>query len=353
MSRAPKEPPRRPDRLPDRGQLSRDPSVFIPAPETTARRPGRWKRCVLGLVAVAAIFAVIVMVAWPRLNPRKLDPVERVADAYLKALAGEEPESARRFGIVEEPPAIRAVRDFKRDRSQDQSLKGSFAPVGKLHKQIEADFVYDASIGRFTPKNAMGAAAETLDLLHKAKEDAEKSGLYKKMESGNPNDLFDAAEEYGKVFTKLAEGALAPKKILPTYQMLVESAKPPLPKDVNALALEVAGSMPVWNALLKRQFQTLKADGPFIYERARVNAMVVDRLASLGDPPSRVRLELVRFRLEGIDTGWKVVTARRILPGDVEPKARPAATPELPVSKPEAVFPGEMPRSPGESAESQ
>ena len=222
---------------------------------------------------------------------------------------------------------------FRRDRSQDRSLKGSFAPLGKLHKQIEADFVYDPSIGRFTPKNAMGAAAETLDALHKAKEDAEKSGLYKKMQSGNPDDLFDAAEEYGKVFTKLAEGALAPKKILPTYQMLVESAKPPLPKDAKALALEVAGSMPVWNALLKRSFQTLKADGPFIYERARVNAMATDRLASLGDPPSRVRLELVRFRLEGIDTGWKVVTARRILPGDVEPKAKPAEPPEPPVSK--------------------
>ena len=302
---------------------SRDPSVFIPAPETSERPPSRWKRYVLGFLAIAAIVAVVVMVAWPRLNPRKLDPVERVADAYLKALAGDEPESARRFGIVEEPPAIRSVRSFKRDRSQDRTLKGSFAPLGKLHKQIEADFVYDASIGRFTPKNAMGAAAETLDALHKAKEDAEKSGLYKKMQSGNPDDLFDAAEEYGKVFTKLAEGALAPKKILPTYQMLVESAKPPLPKDAKALALEVAGSMPVWNALLKRSFHTLKADGPFIYERARVNAMATDRLASLGDPPSRVRLELVRFRLEGIDTGWKVVTARRILPGDVEPKAEP------------------------------
>ena len=185
----------------------------------------------------------------------------------------------------------------------------------------------------------MGAAAETLDALHKAKEDAEKSGLYKKMQSGNPDDLFDAAEEYGKVFAKLAEGVLAPKKILPTYKMLVESAKPPLPKDAKALALEVAGSMPTWNALLKRSFQTLKADGPFIYERARVNAMATDRLASLGDPPSRIRMELVRFRLEGIDTGWKVVTARRVLPGDVEPKAEPERG--LIRMKREAVSPGE------------
>ena len=353
MSRTPQEPRGKPGRLPDRARPSRDPSVFIPASETTERPPSRWKRYLIGLFTIATIIAVIVMVAWPRLNPRKLDAVEKVADAYLKALAGDEPESARRFGIVEEPPAIRSVSAFRRDRSEDRSLKGSFAPLGKLHKQIEADFVYDASIGRFTPKNAMGAAAETLDALHKAKEDAEKSGLYKKMQSGNPDDLFDAAEEYGKVFTRLAEGALAPKKILPTYQMLVESAKPPLPKEAKALALEAADAMPTWNALLKRSFQTLKADGPFIYERARVNAMVTDRLASLGDPPSRVRLELVRFRLEGIDTGWKVVTARRILPGDVEPKAKRAESPEPPVSKSDAVSPGELTPSPGDRPEPQ
>ena len=80
--------------------------------------------------------------------------------------------------------------------------------------------------------------------------------------------------------------------------------------------------MPIWDSLLKRSFLTLKADGPFIYERARVNAMATDRLASLGDPPSRIRLELVRFRLEGIDTGWKVVTARRVLPGEAEATAK-------------------------------
>ena len=48
--------------------------------------------------------------------------------------------------------------------------------------------------------------------------------------------------------------------------MLVESAKPPLPEEAKVLALEVAGSMKDWSGLLKRPFQTLKADGPFIYE---------------------------------------------------------------------------------------
>ena len=194
------------------------------------------------------------------------------------------------------------------------------------------------SPGRFTPKNAMGAAAETLDKLHAAKDEAEKSGLYKKMQSGDPNDIFDAAEQFGKVFTQLAEGALAPKKILPTYKMLVDDSKPPLPEDAKALALEVAAATKDWDALLKRSFHTLKADGPFIFERAEVNATATDRLASSGDPPTRLRLTLVRFRLEGIDTGWKVISIRRVLPGDdtTKPGAAPRTT-----SQPPSPSPGE------------
>ena len=118
---------------------------------------------------------------------------------------------------------------------------------------------------------------------------------------------------------------LTPKRILPTYKMLVESSKPPLSEEAKALALAVAEDPKQWDALLKRPFWTLKPDGPFIYEEAEVTATGRDRLASLGDPPSRLRLKLVRFRLEGIDTGWKVVSARRVQPGDDKPA--PAATP--------------------------
>ena len=62
-----------------------------------------------GLARNLAIGAVGVMVAWPRLQPKKLDAVERVADAYLKALTGDEPDAARKYSTVEEPPAIRSV----------------------------------------------------------------------------------------------------------------------------------------------------------------------------------------------------------------------------------------------------
>ena len=212
MSRTPtpNDPIRRPVRSRELELQSEGPPVFVPAPPAPDRPAGKWRWFLLGLLAIVSIGGVGVMVAWPRLQPQKLDAVERVADAYLKALSGDDPDVARKFSTVEEPPAIRSVRNVTRQRDHDRILKGSFAPLGTFHRGIESDFNYDASIGRFTPKNAMGAAAETLDALHAAKEDAEKSGLYKKMASGNPDDLFDAAEQYGKVFAKLAEGRSRP-----------------------------------------------------------------------------------------------------------------------------------------------
>src|SRR5208283_27608 len=120
-----------------------------------------------------------------------------------------------------------------------------------LHHRIESEFTYDPAIARFTPKHLLGAAAETLDAVHAAKEKAEKSGIYDKMASGDPNDIFDAAENFGKVFTQLAEGVLAPKKIVPTYKMLVDDARPPVPLSVRDLASSVADNPKTWDALLK------------------------------------------------------------------------------------------------------
>ena len=302
------------------------PSTFVPSDEAVERRSRRWQWFELSFLASVAVGAVVVMVYWPRLKPkpRVLDAVEHVAKNYLDALVHQDEESARKLSTIDEPPAIRSVRSFAHERARDHQIKGSFAPLATLHTKIDADYTYDSTAKRFTPKNAMGIAAETLDKLHEAKEDAKKSGVYEKMQSGDPNDIFDSAEQLGKMFEDLSK-TLEPKSIIPTYKMLIESAKPPLPDEAKALALDVAESPQKWDALLKRPFWTLKPDGPFVYEQAEVTATVTDRLASLGDPPSRLRLKLVRFRLEGIDTGWNVVSARRIQPGDE--KAAPAKTP--------------------------
>jgi hypothetical protein len=307
-------------------------TVFIPSEEASTRRSQRLWWILLAIMGIGAVMAVCIMVAWPRVNPRRLDPVERVAESYLNALAKNDNAVARKFSTIDEPPGIRSVKSLARDKRGSRTIKGSFAPLGELHARIESDYVYDESAGRFTPKIALGAAAETLDALHAAKEDAEKSGMYEKMKSGDPNDIFDSAEQLGKAISKLAEGALAPKRILPTYKMLVESSKPPVPDDAKALAFEVADSPKQWQSLLKRHFHTLKPDGPYLYEKAEVIATVHDKLASLGDPPSKLKLTLVRFRLEGIDTTWKVVSAKRILPGMEEKPTEKEKTP-APVRK--------------------
>jgi hypothetical protein len=316
-----------------RGHYDRDgaTSVFVPSAGSRTRVWRRWCWIALSVLVVHAVVGTVIMVAWPQFKGHHLDSAERAARLFLEALVREDSETVRRLGTIEEPPAIRSVRNVARDPARDQVLRGSFAPLGKFHARIDADYAYDAGADRYTPKNPLGAAAETLDALHAAKEAADKSQLSDKIASGSPEDQFDAAEQLAKVFTSLAAGALSPKRIVPTYKMLVESAQPSLAQDAKALALEVAGASKSWETLLKRRFQTLKADGPFIYERAVVNATVADRLSSLGEPPSLLRLELVRFRLEGIDTGWKVVAARRVLPGEAEPNTGPgpAATPRV------------------------
>ncbi len=301
-------------------------SVFVPSAGATERRSKRWWWIGLSLVTLVAIGAVGVMIYWPRLKPRprQLDAVETVAGQYLGALVRQDEEATSKLGTVEEPPGIGSYRDVYHQKARDRQLKGSFAPLAKLHKKIDGEFAYDAAAGRFTPKNALGIAGETLDALHAAKDEAEKSGMYKKMQSGDPNDIFDAAEQYGKVFENLSKNALSPKRLLPTYKMLIESAKPPVTEPARSLAMAVAEEPKQWDAMLKRSFWTLKPDGPFIYDEAEVTATARERLGSLGDPPTRLKLKLVRFRLEGIDTGWKVVSAHRVQPGEDSPNQSPA-----------------------------
>jgi hypothetical protein len=321
-----------------------EPSAFVPAEAPV--RPGRLRKLGMGFLGLIAIAAVAVAVSWPSLkrwwHPIPPDPIEVAAGAYLQALAEGDYEAARRLGTVEEPPAIRSFRDLRRQPEGNRVVKGSFAPLAVLHARIDEKFAYDPAIGRFTPRDPLGPAAETLDALHDAKAKAEQDGLYKKMASGNPDDLFSAAEGLGGVMTNLAEGVLAPKKLIPTYKQVVLDAKPPLPASAAELALDFAEHRASWDAMLKRPFPALRADGPFRFDRAEVTATVRDRLASLGDPPTTLRLTLVRFQLEGIDTGWKVTSARR---PSALPEPPPASEPELPATKPARRSPGE-PSSP-------
>ncbi len=324
-------------------------SVFVPSEEAEERRSRSLLWVGAGLMMILGIGAVVTMVFWPRIKPRPLDAIEKVAGAYLDALVRQDEQAASKLGTVEEPPGIASYRDLYHQKARDREIRGTFAPLAGLHKRIGQEFTYDATAGRFTPKNALGIAGETLDALHAAKEEAKKSGMYEKMQSGDPNEIFESAEQLGKMMEKLSETTLHPKRILPTYKMLVESSKPPLPEAAKALALAVADDPKRWDTLLGRSFWTLKSDGPFIYDEAEVTATARDRLGSMGDPPVRLRLELIRFRFEGIDTGWRVVSASRVQPGE----ERPVASPPMKSYGESRPSPGETPPAPAPSGASK
>ncbi len=292
--------------------VAEGPTVFVPSTPPRGRRGPKVAGFVVAAIVVLCLSAVI---AWPSIRNlwrrTPVDPIEATATTYLRALADGDSESTRKLGTVDLPPAIRSFRNVRRDPSGDARLKGAFGPISSFHARVDETYAFDPAIGRYTPRNALGPAADVLDALHEAKAKAEKDGLYKKMQSGNPEDLFDAAEGLANPLAALAEGVLSPKKLLPTYAMLLDDAKPPLPPEERTLAKDFADNRATWDALLNRPFATLRTDGPFLLERAEVTASVADALGSSGDPPTPLRLTLTRFRLEGIDTGWRVTSARR------------------------------------------
>ena len=281
----------------------------------------RPRRRLLGPIVLVLLPLVVLslLVAWPRIRglgrpeapktPR--DPVEQVATTYLEALVAGNPLVLDQLGTIAEPPAIRSFGSPRHDQGADRDVRGSFAPIAALHARIDEDYTFDPKLGRFQPRNPLGPAAETLDALHAAKAKMEREKVYEKMASADLDEVVDSVTAFGKVFSDMAVGTLAPAKLLPTYAQLVEQSRPTLPPDARELALDYAANLASWDALLKRPFLTLKADGPFHLERAEVTAPALNALGSSGDPPITLRLTLTRFRLEGIDTGWKVTAARR------------------------------------------
>ncbi len=313
-----------------------------PAPSSLAdtldaeERRGRRRLLKIGVpvaLLVALVMAVLVFLPYlrkqaPGQPPPPPDPIVSIASTYLDALTKGDRAAADRLGTVATPPAIDGYRQVERDPTGEETVQGPFAPVADLNATIEEKFTYNPRINRYENRDPLGPAADSLDALHDAKAQAEQEKLYEKMASADLDEVVDSVTQFGEVFTRLAEETLAPEKLAPTYAQLVESAEPPLPPEAQRLALDYGENRETWDTLLKRPFATLKADGPFRLERAEVTALVQDRLASSGAPPSRLRLTLTRFQLEGIDTGWKVTSARRDRPEAPEPTTEPTGEPE-------------------------
>jgi hypothetical protein len=324
-----------------------DANVFVPsasAPKKPSRKKAWLALLLIPLLAIGAVVAWPLVAKW--LDPRPIDPAEQVAYDYLKACQKNDMKTMERLAVVEDHPALRSFRELKRDHRRDATLKGSFAPIAALNRKIEQKYDYDQASGRFTPKDQLGPAAETLDALHEAKAKLEREGTYDKIAGGTPEEQMQAALDLGGALSKLSVGTLAPRKLIPSYKMLIQDARPPLPPVEKSLALDYASHREVWDGLLRRPFPTIKADGAFVFDHAEVEVETTDPLGSSGDPPTPMRLKLVRFRLDAIDTRWKVVSVRRVVPGMPLDEPDPQAEPENPPS-PEKPSPGDLGITPG------
>ena len=307
-------------------------------PEAEVRPRRRYRRLVpfaIGILGGLALASIILLPLLRREAPvepvetkaaEPADLVEQTARDFLDALVADDAETIDRLSTLTDPPAISFHASSRRDPEADETIRGSFAPLADLHEQIASRYVYKPEIGRFENANPMGVAADFMDEAEKVRQENEQADIYNRIAGGTADEQLDAAVAYAESFANLTQNLLPRKELVPTYSQLVRDAEPPIPPDDEALALHYGEDKETWDELLGRPFFTIEADGPFVLEEAEVSAIVRDRLASPGDPARRLRMRLVRFRLDAIDTGWKVVSARRDEPKEEAPTARSPST---------------------------
>ncbi|MEW4567645.1 hypothetical protein AB1L88_07220 [Tautonia sp. JC769] len=328
---------------------SSPPSVLFPseaAGQDEAEHPKgrRRRRLIPFLLGAVGGLLVAALVFWPILRrtepgpaevadrpdaPRPIDPAERTARAFLDALVEQDAETIDRLSVLKDPPAIASFEDVQRDPVEDETIRGSFAPLADLNRRVASKYTYDPAIGRFQNANPLGVAADFMDEAETLKQENEANDIYGRIAGGTADEQLDAAVEFAEQFAKLTRVTLPRQELVPTYAQIVEDSDPPLPPEAEELALAFGDETETWQDLLGRPFFTIEADGPFVLDRAEVVATIRDRLASPGDPPRLLRMSLVRFRLDAIDTGWKVVSARRDDPDTPIDSSDPFRSPGL------------------------
>ena len=113
----------------------------------------------------------------------------------------------------------------------------------------------------------------------------------------------------------LPKGHSPPRRSCRPTSCSSTTPSPRFPPSRKTWPRHVADNPKTWDALLKRPFHTLKADGPFIFDRADVDAEVTDQLASLGDPPTTLRPTWYGSVSRASTPAGDITSARRVLPG--------------------------------------
>ena len=301
VGRSPPPPPA-PDAAPE-------PSVFVAA--EPPRRPGRLRKVGLGVADVACWSRAS---AWPSPgHPRRWwhpippDPVEVAGGAYLQALADGDYEAAHRLGTVDEPPAIRSFRDVRRLPDRRPHAQGVVRPDRRVPRADRREVRVrsrDRPIqGPRSPRTGgrdarraargQGQGRAGRDL----QEDGQRrSGRHLRRGRGS-----------GRGHGQAGRGRARPQEARPDLQAARRRCEAPAaPRCEPSWRSTTPRTARPWDALLKRPFPTLKADGPFRFERAEVighrarPARLARRSADRAAPdPRPVPARRDRHRLEG------------------------------------------------------
>ena len=272
--------------------------------------PGRKRMFVTLLAILVPVLAGVALVVVPPLLPKE-DRAD-VVRKYLNALQEGRLDEADLLAVFDDHLRIDAHDQVFVDNQSEQHLSGRFDGLSRLHRRMDEDYDWHSHRARFFKSDRVGTGLEVLDQLTDAKKMLDESGAYDKLyqigEIGQRGDEgFDALLQiYGAVGSLATEGGPVSRDTLsPGYEELRNRLGPDLTPEEATLAQRFALEPKKWDKLLGRDFVSLKGGGNFDLEEATVTTRAYGEV-SPGEGGRVLNLNLIRFRLGQIDTGWKI-----------------------------------------------
>lgn len=284
-----------------------DGSAWVPARAIDRRRPSWGRRLLLLLLVAVPILVVAGLVVIPPLLPK--DPRAVVIEQYLEAVRTGEEEKAAELGVLDEPPLTASVGRIVEREDVGDAYAGAYEPIAQFHRDIGQKYTPRGDV--YLKEDMTGTLAKMLNLRKEAAVKGE--AIAKKIERGRPEDLFDAAEGLAEGYSGIFDAILGPvdspakaEPIVLTYEDLVAEHAKDLGAEQRLLLDDFAANRDKWERLLGRDPRELNAKGEFRVDDTVWETRVWLPGQSSGEPPKTVRFTLRRFRVDLIDTGWKV-----------------------------------------------
>lgn len=289
-------------------------------------RPAPRRGGAAGPLLAFVVFASIAAACYWTLRPagvgagrasRPDDPDGRTAFDFVQALIDNDQEALARLGSTSVlPPRLAGLESLRAEPAGNLSRSGEFAPIAAFHEKLEADYRADPRADRYKairpPQLAASdhPAAPAAPAAEPGRRLTEEE-LFEVMGGDDPMAAEDAARALfdDQPVDPFEQAPGRPPAVEPTYAQLAEAAEPRLEGEARALALDYGIDRVTWDALIGRPFPKLRDAGPFELERREWIATVRRQTEAGPARSERLRLVVSRFRLGGLDSGWKVTSA--------------------------------------------